>query len=528
MHTLRSILIATLIFLSGTLTTVDRAFGASGFTDHTVSSAYDGAVSCQIADVNGDTHMDIVTSANNADRVTWWENDGSQNFTRHDLPGAFDGARHAIVIDVDGVNGLDFIGAAFNADEICWWQNDGSQNYTKLTVTATSSFNGAYWSDAVDMDKDGDVDVLGAAYNANAVVWFENNGTENWTKHTLRNDLEGAIFIEAVDLNEDNEMDVVTAGRTVNEIAWWENDGSQNFTEHILPFVVSGASSVKPIDLDKDNDLDLLVVAKYANDLFWLENDGSENFSRRDIHNNWTDIIYAEAADIDNDGDWDLVSASLLGRNIAWWENDGSQNFTPYKIVADDNDYNSFMAVAGDINGDSKTDILSTHVVGDAVRWFEQIYFTPTPTLTSTPTVTATPTASPTATPTKTITTTRTTTPTITPTYTITKTSTITQTSTITPYAYAGVDLNWKNALAFPNPARDQVIFIMHFKQEATVAIHLYNFSGERIARLDQSFPKGDGQSMTWNCSGVAAGMYIAKVVINGQVREVIKLAVLK
>jgi hypothetical protein len=162
------------------------------------------------------------------------------------------------------------------------------------------------------------------------------------------------------------------------------------------------------------------------------------------------------------------------------------------------------------------------------------ITFTTTPTASISPTATVTPTATQTlvasATNTATITMTLTisATVTVTPTVTTTATSTATQTPTQIQNALADVDLNWKHALAYPNPATDEVRFLMHLKKPADVRVELHNLNGERVASVKASLPAGNGQFVTWDCREVSTGFYIAKIVINGAVREVLKVCVKK
>lgn len=163
---------------------------------------------------------------------------------------------------------------------------------------------------------------------------------------------------------------------------------------------------------------------------------------------------------------------------------------------------------------------------------------TATPTLTWTPTstITASMTPSSTITPTPTITpsatetviASATSTSTITPTVTIslTFTITVTRTPTMIENVLADVDLNWKNALAYPNPATDEVRFLMHLKKAAPIQIDLYNITGERIASLKENFLAGNGQVVIWQCADVAPGLYIAKIMIDGEVREILKVVV--
>ena len=79
-------------------------------------------------------------------------------------------------------------------------------------------------SEAVDIDGDGDMDVLGAAYNANDIAWCENDGTENFTEHTIDRFL--GVRSSRCTLDGDGDMDVLGAARYDDEIVWYENDGS--------------------------------------------------------------------------------------------------------------------------------------------------------------------------------------------------------------------------------------------------------------------------------------------------------------
>ncbi|MDF1660097.1 MAG: VCBS repeat-containing protein, partial [Verrucomicrobiales bacterium] len=52
-----------------------------------------------------------------------------------------------------------------------WYENDGSGNFTAHLIGIDQ---GSYDTRAVDMDRDGDLDVLIAGHASQNVVWFEN------------------------------------------------------------------------------------------------------------------------------------------------------------------------------------------------------------------------------------------------------------------------------------------------------------------------------------------------------------------
>ncbi|MCD4814413.1 T9SS type A sorting domain-containing protein [bacterium] len=153
-----------------------------------------------------------------------------------------------------------------------------------------------------------------------------------------------------------------------------------------------------------------------------------------------------------------------------------------------------------------------------------QIVTNVAPTVTNTNTNTATQTYTPTltATPTATITNT----PTASPTVTIIEAS-MTITLTTTPInALAGLDLNGKKVLAYPNPASDEVKFLMHLDNAASIEIVIYNMSGEKTITVTEELLAGHGQVIILDSQELAPGFYIAKINKNGKKFEVLKLAI--
>lgn len=53
---------------------------------------------------------------------------------------------------------------------------------------------------AIDVDNDGDTDIVSAAHKDDDVTWWENNGTGNFTERTIDGSLNGAWEIRSIDL----------------------------------------------------------------------------------------------------------------------------------------------------------------------------------------------------------------------------------------------------------------------------------------------------------------------------------------
>ena len=62
------------------------------------------------------------------------------------------------------------------ADTVSWHENDGSQSFTEHIISTL--VNNALTVDPLDVDGDGDVDVLSGSHNdANIVLWENDCGT---------------------------------------------------------------------------------------------------------------------------------------------------------------------------------------------------------------------------------------------------------------------------------------------------------------------------------------------------------------
>ncbi|MEW6515354.1 MAG: T9SS type A sorting domain-containing protein [candidate division FCPU426 bacterium] len=158
-------------------------------------------------------------------------------------------------------------------------------------------------------------------------------------------------------------------------------------------------------------------------------------------------------------------------------------------------------------------------------------------TATSTPTATATATATLTAThsPTGTVTGTATASATVSPTFTASPTPTRSPTpaDTATPTATTAnplqdLDLGGRIVLAYPNPAAREMRFALHLERPARVTIAIYNASGERVARLEESLPAGRGLLLRWDCADAAPGLYFARVLFEGNLQATLKVSVVK
>ena len=117
-------------------------------------------------------------------------------------------------------------------------------HYSLKLIIATSADN-AYDVLVADLDGDGDLDIVSASSLDNTVAWYENDGASDptWNAVDIATDADGVVGVFLVDLDQDGDIDILSASYNDDTIAWYENDGASNptFTAVDLATNIDGA-----------------------------------------------------------------------------------------------------------------------------------------------------------------------------------------------------------------------------------------------------------------------------------------------
>ena len=221
----------------------------------------------------------------------------------------------------------------------------------------------------VDLDKDGLVDVVACEAQTNQVLWIRQTSRGVFEEKVLASDLRAPVHVEAVDIDGDGDLDVLVASMAVvfphndriGTVFILENDGHQNFTTHAVLENTSRVTDIRAADLNGDGRLDL-ALAQFGYDqgeVSWLERTGTWEFKRHVILD-LSGAINVCVADFDGDGKPDI--AALLSQQweeIYLFRNDGKGNFTKARLWGSTNeDYGSSGISVADLNRDGRPDII--------------------------------------------------------------------------------------------------------------------------------------------------------------------------
>ncbi len=332
------------------------------------------------------------------------------------------GAAEDVAIgDMNG-DGYPDVMAAVELAHLIYFENPGEHARTapwKRRIPNLTTGRGSFIRVFLaDFDQDGRLEVVAAnkgeqngdSETLNTISWFELTGDPlqdaSWIEHELTR-IVWPINSQPIDLDGDGDLDVVGGSVAERRILWFENTTSDaiEFVEH--PIEITGSYAAAPggehgvtgfnmhfVDLNGDERLDIVTNESFQH-LVWLEQPPS-------IDGSWTlhpigtfspdELVGLVAADIDDDGDLDMMAGGYsrgprdqdgvvtaddsLGR-LAWFANpgDATREWTRFDISRRKRGmFDKFLAL--DLDGDGDIDFASTRgnsVPYDGVFWLEQV-----------------------------------------------------------------------------------------------------------------------------------------------------------
>jgi hypothetical protein len=311
---------------------------------------------------------------------------------------------HIEAVDLDNDGVLDLLVANLGSlnpgdhkhGSVVWLKGRADGSFE--TRTLASSLPRVADVQAADFDKDGDLDLVVAAFGwreVGATLLFENRTTD-WSSPRFEareaDGRQGPIHVPAIDLDKDGRPDFVGLISQHHEtVQAFFNQGKNTFaarTIYAAPHPGWGTSGIELTDLDKDGDVDVLMtngdmfdefLLKPYHGIQWLENRGRYPFTAHTLAA-LSGVHRAQAADLDGDGDQDVVAGALIpgmakyGQplpSLVWLEQAAPGRFERHTL--EKGGYHATLDV-GDYDADGDMDVVtaSFQVDGQATgTWVE-------------------------------------------------------------------------------------------------------------------------------------------------------------
>jgi hypothetical protein len=433
------------------------------------------------ADLDGDGDNDVLSASVSDDKIAWYENtDGLGSFgPQQIITTSTDNAVSVFSADLDGDEDNDVLSASYLDDKIAWYENtDGLGSFGPQQIISTVA-DGARSVFSIDLDGDGDNDVLSASRLDDKIAWYENtDGLGGFgPQQVITDSAFGAFSVFSADLDGDGDNDVLSASVDDWKIAWYENtDALGNFgPQRVINGDANYACSVFSADLDRDGDLDVLSASAGDDSIAWYMNiDGLGSFSYpRIISANAEYVSGVFSADLDDDGDNDVIAAATSGMEVTWYENDGWGNFGPAQIIMESPSGGAYSVYSTDLDGDGDNDVLSAG--GNIIAWYRnELYTSVSPG----------------------------------------------EHHQSTPEKYA-LHQN------YPNPFNPLTTISYNIPVQGIVTVNIYNVLGQKTAELVNGLVNAGQHQLTWNASDVPSGVYFVQL-SGGDYQQIRKVVLLR
>ena len=320
-------------------------------------------------DLNGDGIVDLVVSRGRCSPLICI-NDGTGKFKTSNTPTAVPcGTQMSCVAlaDVDGDGDLDLLmgHALFGDSPVTLFRNDGHGVFTFDSAAMPTTLLKALSIVSLDVDRDGDQDLVIGCADATQARLYLNQGGGNFVDATalrMPGCTDRIQGIAVLDVNQDGWLDFVTAAGGyygTEPCRLFVNDGTGRFTFGNLSAVGSGMR-VRVGDFNRDGFPDL-VVGYYVGQPSIFINDGVGGFRDETFRFPAGQLIVYDVAvfDVDGDGDMDIVLAvfgAAVGQSPRLYLNDGQGQFTDATHAIQPYSQAPVMAFAAIEVGDFDTD----------------------------------------------------------------------------------------------------------------------------------------------------------------------------
>ena len=335
--------------------------------------------------------------ANAINEITWFKNLGNSTFGAKQVISTSATLNETLTIaDINGDGHSDLLTSAVAAgttlDNFIVWLDNVNGNASLFTAYFINDYiNIPSLADLGDIDGSGTTDALIGSSNTRKLAWYKNTdglGDFSAFENNITTSLQSYESAILVDATNDGYNDLVTSSRfdSTNKIVWLENDGQGNFSNEQILYT-TGIHTLIAEDVDNDGDKDLIAYYSYTNsqitsvELKVFKNNGN-GFDAPTIFNYATNTFKSiQAVDIDSDGDFDFLVylSSSTPENPAglyWIEN--TNGLGDYSILHPTGllYVSSKHFAVGDLDGDGLNDLIYTYRTPQGVAYLRMVPIT--------------------------------------------------------------------------------------------------------------------------------------------------------
>lgn len=335
-----------------------RNLGDDTFADDVAYPVGNNPYAVLAGDFDLDGAIDLVTANNSNGSLSVLRNLGDGTFATHVTYTVGTGPRSVTAADFDGDGSLDLAAANLNSSSVSVLLNAGDGTFLAQTTYAAGGVPTLIR--AIDYDHDGAIDLVTANTFGNMSV-LRNLGDGTFADAQVST-LE-SNFLATADVDGDGSNDLITPNYYGDSVGVSLNLGNGTFADSIAYVVEGGPAASTTADLNGDGAVDIIAVSQAIGTCTILWNLGDGTFTSRMTYAVGNSPRSMTAADVDKDGDVDLISANAGSGTLSVLRNLGNGTFaTPAYFGAGE----TYFVTSADLDLDGAIDLV-TAAFGGAV-----------------------------------------------------------------------------------------------------------------------------------------------------------------
>jgi hypothetical protein len=337
-----------------------------------------GPVAITSADFNNDGHPDLAVADSLDGTITLFLSNPANDFTYYLVStlSGFGMPNGIVAGDFTKSGNVDLAVTDGSTGSVHILTGDGTGNFTlSSSATVQSDPTGIV---AGDFNKDGAIDlaVLNAGSGTVSIMNGNNSGAYAVTRTIKLGPATGTggTYLLALDIDGDGDLDLITGNTTQNDVAVLMGRGNGNFAAVQDYAVPNGPAYVAPIDFNRDGKPDLAVtqstggtVSVLINNTLPTPTNGSLSFVAPHVpasgHGNMADSV--AVADFNHDGFPDIAVAYLEDNAVRVLTGTGGGHFS----TAAEYPFGKqpYWVATGDLNNDGYADLVTANTTDGTV-----------------------------------------------------------------------------------------------------------------------------------------------------------------
>ncbi len=339
--------------------------GGGVFAGHVTADAGAGPAGLNLGDVDGDGDLDVVVanSAWTVDTVSVLSNDGAGGLGPRITLASQRTPRAVQLVDLDADGDQDLVVANGDSSTLATFLNDGTGSFGAARYD-TATFEPRHLV-TEDFDGDGHVDVVVA--NSDGPECAIQLGAGDGTYRSRISISAGASLahLAAADLNGDGHLDLVGASATSLGLTQLLGLGDGTFSAPTLIAIGRTSGSVVAANFDAEPDVELAASLILANDIVVMGRDDQVGYQMMDSYQVGLRPAALALVDVSGDGVVDFLVANQGAPSLSLGIGRPDGTFEPSQVLG--------IAgipvdlVAGDFDGDGDLDVAASNLFDESV-----------------------------------------------------------------------------------------------------------------------------------------------------------------